>query len=293
VARWRLSVLGVVAAARVGGAPIAVPPNCLPVLGYLLAAPRREAHRDALAMALWPDHESDAARHSLASALYRIKGAFGDIHCPVEARGERVGLRLDGALWVDMLAFERRAAPLAAASGTVTLEPAARRRLHRALRGYGGDFMPMVDAEWALIERERLRCLRLDALYALASIHARADDWRAVVVTARALIAAEPLREDAHRLLMTGYARTGNRALALRQYRYCATVLADELGVEPMDETSALYRSLAAPLAHIVMSPPPSPPAPAASGDLRPLLLATRDQMRTALGLLESALAQP
>jgi DNA-binding SARP family transcriptional activator len=288
-------VLGVAAAARVGGASIAVPPNCWPVFGYLLAAPRREAQRDALAMALWPDHESDAARHSLASALYRIKSAFGDLACPVEASGERLRLRLDGTLWVDMLAFERRAAPLAAIAGTVSLDPAARRRLHRALHGYGGDFMPMVDAEWALIERERLRCLRLDALYALAGIHARADDWGAVVATTRALTAAEPLREDAHRLLMTGYARTGNRALALRQYRHCATVLAAELGVEPMDETSALYRSLCAPSGRAVIAPPTPPmavPVPG-SGDLREVLVATRDQMRTAIGLIDHALAGP
>lgn len=287
-------VLGVANAARVGGAPIAVPPNCWPVIGYLLAAPRREAQRDALAMALWPDHESDAARHSLASALYRIKSAFGDLACPVEANGERVRLRLDGALWVDMLAFERRAAPLAALSGTASLDPPARRRLHRALHGYGGDFMPMVDAEWALIERERLRCLRLDALYALAAVHAGADDWRAVVTTTRALTVAEPLREDAHRLLMTGYARTGNRALALRQYRHCAAVLAAELGVEPMDETSALYRSLCAPVsrAAAAVSPPqPAVPAPG-GGDLRAVLAATREQMRTAIGLIDHALAR-
>lgn len=292
-------VLGVVAAARIGGATIAVPPNCWPVFGYLLAAPRRAAQRDALAMALWPDHESDAARHSLASALYRIKGAFGDLACPVEASGERVRLRLDDGLWVDMLAFERRAAPLAAMSGTASLDPAARRRLHRALLGYGGDFMPMVDAEWALIERERLRCLRLDALYALANIHARADDWRAVVTTARALTAAEPLREDAHRLLMTGYARTGNRALALRQYRHCAAVLAAELGVEPMDETSALYLGLCAPGGRVAVAAPARAMAMASAaptpgnGDLREVLVATRDQMRTAIGLIDSALAQP
>ena len=76
-------------------------------------------------------------------------------------------------------------------------------------------------------------------------------------------------------------------------------MLAAELGVEPMDETSALYRGLCAPSGRVAVATPSRPmamasaaPAPG-NGDLREVLVATRDQMRTAIGLIDSALAQP
>ena len=43
---------------------------------------------------------------------------------------------------------------------------------------------------------------------------------------------------------MRAYAAAGERALALRQYHACRATLRAELGVEPSEETAALYRSL-------------------------------------------------
>jgi hypothetical protein len=52
------------------------------------------------------------------------------------------------------------------------------------------------------------------------------------------------LHEPTHRALMSCYARSGQRATALRQYEECARVLADELGVEAAEETRELYRRI-------------------------------------------------
>jgi len=246
--------------------------------------PRRKASRDAVAAALWPNQDSDAARHCLASALWRIKALFGDEANPVVVRQQDLGLRIHRSLWIDAVALERRARPLVDQPNAACEAP-VRHRLRRALLGYAGDFLPAVDAEWALLERERLRCLRLDALYTLAALYARDDDWTGVVATTRALCAAEPLREDAQRLLMLGYAKAGNRALALRQFRSCAAILQSELGVAPMDETLQLYRSLS--------GASPRRPAPARSPGLRSALIATRDSMHVTLGLIENTLAAP
>jgi len=43
---------------------------------------------------------------------------------------------------------------------------------------------------------------------------------------------------------MLSLARTGDRAAAIRQYRACVAVLERELGVPPLDETTALYEAI-------------------------------------------------
>jgi DNA-binding SARP family transcriptional activator len=56
------------------------------------------------------------------------------------------------------------------------------------------------------------------------------------------LLALEPEREEWHRALMLAYRASGERALALRQFHACRSVLRRELGVEPSPETQELYR---------------------------------------------------
>ncbi|MGH6883230.1 MAG: AfsR/SARP family transcriptional regulator [Hypericibacter sp.] len=190
-------------------------------------------------------------------------------------------------MWIDTIAFERRVAPALAAWPAHTAL-AMRNRMRKALRLYRGDFFPSHDEEWVLLERERLRCLQLDTLHALAIADAGAGDWASAVIVARHLCAAEPLREDGHRLLMEALARTGNRALALRQYRICAAVLARELGVEPMAETRALERRLSG------RAPAASAAVPRRDGgnDLRAALVASRQQVALALGTIDKALSE-
>ncbi|WP_448502759.1 AfsR/SARP family transcriptional regulator [Sphingomonas sp.] len=280
--RWRLTMLGSTIAAPVAGEPATLPAGAWPLFGYLVARRRHDAPRDAVVSALWPDQTIEAARHNLATLMWRIRSAFGDAAGPLEAHGGRLALRPQSGLWIDALALEHRAR--AALKGVPV---GTRARTRRDLVALAGDFLPSVDAEWALLERERLRCLRLDGLFALASADACDGDWQAVIETGRALCAAEPLREDAQRLLMLGYARTGNRALAIRQYARCAAILADELGIDPMPETQALHRQLAGGSPGVGDVPPP---VPVEAPELRTALVAARDTMTTAIGLIDNAI---
>jgi DNA-binding SARP family transcriptional activator len=55
----------------------------------------------------------------------------------------------------------------------------------------------------------------------------------------------DALPEDVHRELMRLLACNGQRALALRQFEVCRTLLKNELGIAPMRETVSLYREIA------------------------------------------------
>ena len=56
-----------------------------------------------------------------------------------------------------------------------------------------------------------------------------------------AAVAAEPLRESAHRALIAAHLAEGNRSEAMRQFEFYRMLLGKELGLEP----SAMMASLA------------------------------------------------
>jgi DNA-binding SARP family transcriptional activator len=103
-----------------------------------------------------------------------------------------------------------------------------------------GELLPGWDDDWVLLERERLRQLRLHALEVLADKLARAGRQREAVQAACAAVRAEPLRESAHRTLVRVHLAGGDVAEAVRAYRDFRDVLARELGVAPSEQMEVL-----------------------------------------------------
>lgn len=222
----------------------ALPAVFWPLIGLVATAADQRISRTRLAGELWPDNDEASARHCLASALWRIRNALPSGAMLLTASGDWIALARGHRLWVDTVAFDIRLKRALAAPERLS-QGAERQRLAQALGLYRNAFLRECDHPWAGLQRERLRTLYLDGLYELAMAECQAGNWGAAQHYARAVCAEEPLREDAHRLLMTAYARCGNRAMALQQYRRCQSVLADDLGVAPMPETSALFEEIA------------------------------------------------
>jgi DNA-binding SARP family transcriptional activator len=106
------------------------------------------------------------------------------------------------------------------------------------------DILPDWYDDWALTERERFRQLRLHALEAVCEVLVREGRYAQALMAGLAAVAAEPLRESAHRLVVRAHLGEGNLYEAYRQYRSCAALLESELGLAP----SAAMESLVAPL---------------------------------------------
>lgn len=245
LARIRVRLFG---EGRILGArsEIATLPSVLwPIVGCLVSAPQHRQRRAVLAAELWPDHDEAAARHCLASALWRIRQALPADAQLLAAAGDWIVMEQSPRLWIDAVAFRLRTSRALANPGCLA-DARERHRLAVALRHYDSAFLDGCDHEPIALERERLRTLYLDGLYELATAEAQAEHWSMARDLARALCEVEPLREDAQRLLITAYARCGNRALALKQYRTCEAVLAEQLDVAPMPDTIALGREIGA-----------------------------------------------
>lgn len=203
---------------------------------FYLAVTGRAHTRSALATLLWGDLSDAAARANLRKALHDLRP---DMAPYLLIERDLVALAEGADCWVDAVEFE------AMLRSTPPMDTVA---ALRAADLYRGDFLEgfyvrnAPDFEdWWLTERGRLRDLMLGALRALADHQAQAGHLDEAIASTRRLLELEPWREAAHRRLMTWLALSGQRSAALAQYGICRRVLADELAVEPAEETTALY----------------------------------------------------
>jgi DNA-binding SARP family transcriptional activator len=107
-----------------------------------------------------------------------------------------------------------------------------------------GELLPGWYDDWVLLERERLRQLRMQALEAVAARLAFLGRHCEALEAAYAAVRAEPLRESAHRTVVRVHLAQGNLAEALRAYDFFRTMVEDELGVPPTEQMTRLVQDI-------------------------------------------------
>ncbi len=209
--------------------------RALALLCYLAAQgqPQSRAH---LADLFWPDKPEARGRGNLSRVLNNINTLLPDC---VSAERETVTFNA-AACWLDVTAFT-----------ALTQPPADNAALTEAVALYRDDFMAGMylddcpDFEtWLVVERERWRQQAAAALHTLIAHHTRRGELETGLHYADRLLTLDPWREEAHRHKMLLLALTGQRSAALKQYEHGRQTLADELGVAPTPETTALYQRI-------------------------------------------------
>ncbi len=197
--------------------------------------------REKLAGLLWADKSEASAKANLRKSLSDLRQLVGNA---LFITRQTVAFNRDSAYWLDVEVFESALAEDDPASEK--LEP-----LREAVELYRGDFLEGLSVrqavefeEWVLSERERLRQMVIQALQRLSEAYTGRGEYAAGIEYTNRLLTLEPWQEEAHRQLMTLLARSGQHSAALAQYETCRRVLAEELGVEPLPETQALYHRL-------------------------------------------------
>lgn len=235
--RLELRVLGGFSLTEDGSAIVLTSRKARALLACLALARGRPQPRDRLATLLWAESGEAQARTSLRQALTTLRRALGNHPDVLSADLESVCV-LSSALWVDATEFER---DCGSQDGDV---------LQRALDRYRGDLLDGLNAEapgfeqWLAVERERLRALAVAGCARLVDLQLAAGAGDRALQGATRLLALDPAREETHRQLMRLYLNQGRTLDAIRQYQQCRQALARDLGVMPMPETEALYRSV-------------------------------------------------
>lgn len=198
------------------------------LVAHLCLSPRPT--RTATVGHLWPDVPGVSAHASLRSALWRLNRAAPGL---VEVSGSALRLAADVRVDVrELRAWARRAVAPATGAQDVALPDTL----------LLGDLLPGWYDDWVLLERERLRRLRIQALEAVAARLASDGRHGEALQAAHAAVRAEPLREGAHRMVVRIHLAEGNVAEAVRAYEFFRTLLQDELGVLPTEQMTRLVR---------------------------------------------------
>ena len=98
---------------------------------------------------------------------------------------------------------------------------------------FAADLLPSWYDDWVIVERERLRQIRVHSLEELSRRLVVVHRYGDAIDAALAAIAADPLRESAHRRLIEAHLAEGNLSEAIRQYKAYAGLLSSQLGIEP------------------------------------------------------------
>ncbi len=263
------------------------------LLAYLAVEADRPHSRQALAGLLWPDQPERMSRNNLRQALSKLRQAIGDQAATppfLQISHDTVQFNRASDHWLDVTTF-------------VTALAACEKHTHRraqtckscvqykaqAVELYRGDFLDQfslkdstIFEEWALLQRERLRQQIIEALADLAEFHELRGTLEAALRYDRRQLQLDPWREEAHRQVIRLLALKGQHSAALAQYEACRRILAKELGVEPTEETIALYEWLRS---GGTLTPPP---IPSSNLPLPPTPLVGREEETAKLvGLLE------
>jgi DNA-binding SARP family transcriptional activator len=191
-----------------------------------------EVGRERLFSVFWEDYDEETARRNLRRELHRLREAGLRDH--LEARADRLQLR-------DLLPTDVHRFEAAVRDGDV----------ERALELHRGELLTDVRVEstprfeaWLEGWRGRLAAQLRRVQLELAEHLETRGDWQRALSLHQAILQSDPLQEEQHREVMRLQLRLGQREAALRQFEQCKTMLADELGLEPLPATVQLAQQI-------------------------------------------------
>ena len=223
-------------------------PRLQSLIGYLVLHRDAPQLRQHLAFLFWPDSSEMQARNNLRQLIHVLRRALPIESAFLASDNRTLQWRREAPLRLDV---DELGAALAEVEHTDRQWDASALRAvgERIDDLYRDDLLPGCYDEWVTPERERLRARFLQGLDRLIALNEAQRNYTAAIHFARRALQFDKLNEGAYRTLMRLFALSGDRTRALRVFQTCASVLRRELGIEPGEETQALYQRLLRPAA--------------------------------------------
>lgn len=206
------------------------------LLAYLALA-RRSVDRRKVTALLWSERGDQQARASLRQCLIELRALTKSL--PPLLRADRQQITLDNS----MISTDLDA--IIAHSGTGDAA-----RLSEILPRAGDVLLDGLDGidpaydDWLAIERAHRHDQIERSAIACGETALAAGDSDSVRILAARLAEFDPVNEAAARLEMTAAAQSGDRDGVRRVWRRIEHALAADLGVQPAEETRALFKQL-------------------------------------------------
>ncbi|GAC1385459.1 MAG: AAA family ATPase [Herpetosiphon sp.] len=218
--------------------------------------------RERIIALLWPESSTHLGRASLRKALAYLREALGDYALPDDDQpcilATRDALQLNPVsvrsadVWLLQAAAQAIRKPPLGAPDTRAAWPSAYLHtvlepLQQAVTHLRGDLLAgfsLSDApefdDWASMQRDVLHRQAVQVCDQLAQLQFEAGELASAITTATRWVAIDDLDEEAYRRLMQLHVANGDRSAALQVYATCTAILARDLGIEPVVETTRL-----------------------------------------------------
>jgi LuxR family transcriptional regulator, maltose regulon positive regulatory protein len=216
------------------------------LLQLLLTYRGQWLQREQICSWLWPDNDLDAAERQFKVTLNALNTALEPFRPPrttpffVRRQGLAYSFAPSYGCWIDVDEFELRTTNIPQSDPDFIL-----RNAQVAVNLYEGDYLAesLYDS-WTLEERERLLARYLATATALGERLMEKGDLEQSVSMCERVLRRDRCYEEAYQVLMRAYALSGSRSQALRSYTRCVQALSDDLGIEPLPETTQLYEAI-------------------------------------------------
>ncbi len=217
------------------------------LLAYLAVNTESVLRRESVAEVFWPEKCAGRSRALLNTSVWRINESLKSSGIAQDAHVERVNetaicmelspeVTVDGIELSEIVAVSERGL----SQGGLP-DDDLRRDLRRALERYRGAFLEGSDSDWVLRARERYRCLHARGMAILMRAYTMAGRIEEALDCGRAILQQDEFRETTQRAVIWLHVMNGQRGEAIAQYRRLKQRLMDEIGIEPMRETTSLY----------------------------------------------------
>jgi predicted ATPase/DNA-binding SARP family transcriptional activator len=205
------------------------------LFAYLILSAGTSHRREKLAGLFWPESLEETARDNLRHALWRVRKTLESGSSTRFLHADDLTIKFESSsdYWLDVAELEKVG------------ENASADELIAVLSQYQGELLPGFYDEWVMLEREHLASIFEHHMARLMSLLQEEKRWLDILEWGERWIKLGQKPEPAYRGLMTAHAAKGDMSKVAATYQRCAKSL-KEYGVEPSEQTRALYERLKA-----------------------------------------------
>lgn len=211
------------------------------LLAYFITRRGQRLALERIVEDLWPALDPDRGQAVFHTTLYRLRRALrhvageGDYvrHEWREYELQADRFRIDADQFDECLSHALESYGQAAVDAYET-----------AVKLYAGSYLANLYPEWCTAERRRLELAYITTLNWLTAHYTSVGAHHRAIATCQQLLEIDPLQEHVHCNLMRLWDRVGNRSAVVKQYEVLGQLLEDELGVDRLPETDAVYAEI-------------------------------------------------
>lgn len=198
--------------------------------------------KEELGGVFWPDYSPAKMSSSFHAAMYRVRRVVGRDLVVYDDDSRTYLINGTHDYFYDVEEFEELFHE--AMKQMLSNQGEAVRLLEKALGLYRGDYFRDSYSDWCLQRREELRRICVEGLVSLAALKERDECYQESIRLYQRALKEDPFQEEIHQRLMRCYVLAGQRPTAIRHYNSFANLLKAEMGLSPIEETTALYREI-------------------------------------------------